>query len=113
MSQRFSKIAAGLATFTAFFGSCCALPLLLVSLGVGGMAFANTLALYRPYFVGATILLLAVAFYLVYGRRQECSDDKACEPKAIRRTKILLWITTGLAFLFFIGPGLIARLFLS
>lgn len=113
MSQNLSKFAAGVATFTAFFGSCCALPLLLLSLGVGSMGLATALAPYRPYFIGATVLLLALAFYGVYGRKQECSDDKACDIKGVRRTKMLLWIATGSAWVFLFGPELIARFFLS
>lgn len=113
MSEKLSRWAAGVATVAAFVGSCCALPLLLLSLGVGSMGFATALVPYRPYFMGAALLLLAVAFYFVYGRRQECGEGKACDLKSIRRTKILLWFSAGLALLFFFGPDLIARWFLS
>lgn len=113
MKQTLSKAGAGLATMTAFFGSCCALPLLLMSLGVGSMGFAAALVPYQPYLTAATIMLLAAAFYLVYGRRQTCADKDACDVKSIKRTKILLWVATAFALLFLIGPSIIARFLLS
>jgi hypothetical protein len=77
------------------------------------MGFATVLVPYRPYFMGATALLLAVAFYFVYGRKQECAEGKACDLKSIRRTKMLLWIAVVLTLVFFFGPDLVTRLFLS
>lgn len=107
MKQALSKITAVFATGTAFFGSCCALPLLLMSLGVGGMGFAAALVPYQPYFMAGTGLLLAVSFYLVYGRKKICDGGGTCDVKNIRRTKIMLWIATGLALLFLVGPTII------
>ena len=109
MKQSISKITAIFATGTAFFGSCCALPLLLMGLGVGSVGFATTLAPFWPYLMGVTFLLLGIAFYTVYGCKQTCAGEGACDIKSIRRTKILLWVATGLALLFLVGPELIAR----
>lgn len=86
MKRTLSKAGAVLATGTAFFGSCCALPLLLMSLGVGSMGFAAALVPYQPYLTVATIILLATAFYLVYGRKQTCADKEACDVKSIKRS---------------------------
>lgn len=112
MKQTLSKAGAVLATGTAFFGSCCALPLLLMSLGMGSMGFAAALVPYQTYLTIATIVLLATAFYLVYGHKQTCSNNEACDIKSIRRTKILLWVATGLALIFFVGPIVIAQFLL-
>lgn len=97
---------------TAFVGSCCALPFLLLSLGVGSAGLATAVAPFRPYMIGFTIVLLGTAFYRVYGRKQTC-EGGACDIKSIRRTKIWLWVATGLALLFLIGPDIIARCLLS
>lgn len=108
MKEHISKITAIFATGTAFLGSCCALPLLLLGL-TGTVGFATVLVPYQKYFTAITIILLAVAFYLVYGRKTvTCDNSKICSPKSQRVTKILLWISTGLALLFLIGPRLIA-----
>ncbi len=112
MKQSVSKITAVFATGTAFLGSCCALPLLLLGLGVGSAGLATTLAPFRPYMIGITLVLLGIAFYTVYGCKQSC-EGGVCDVKNIRRTKIWLWIATGLALLFLIGPDIIARCILS
>ncbi len=112
MKQSISKITAIFATGTAFFGSCCVLPLLLMGLGIGSAGLTTALAPFRPYLIGGTILLLGIAFYTVYGRKQNCECEGACDIKSIRRTKILLWVATGFSLLFLIGPELIARCFL-
>lgn len=110
MKQNTSKIMAVLATVTAFLGSCCALPLLLLGL-TGTVGFATALVPYRNYFIAVTIILLAIAFYFVYGcKTVTCEDSKLCGPKSQRITKILLWVSTGLVLLFLIGPQLITCL---
>ncbi|MBI2068229.1 MAG: hypothetical protein HY539_01850 [Deltaproteobacteria bacterium] len=106
--QQLSRITAVGASAAAFFGSCCALPLLLLGL-TGTVGFASALVPYQKYFTILTILLLGTAFYLVYGRKQAvCEDAKLCSPASQKWTKILLWISTALAAIFLIGPHLIA-----
>lgn len=107
MKQSLSKIAAFFATGTALLGSCCALPLLLMALGVGGAGFASALAPFRPYMIGITFFLLGIAFYTVYGCKKTCEGDPSCDVKKIRRTKIMLWVATGLALLFLTGPNIV------
>lgn len=108
MKQKLTKITTTLAPLTAFFGSCCALPLLLLSLGVGSASFATALTPFKPYLIGVTLLLLGVAFYLVYGCKQTCEGEEACNMKNIRRTKILLWVVTFLSLIFLVGPEIVA-----
>lgn len=110
MKQAIPKIVAFFATITAFFGSCCVLPLLLMGL-TGSIGFASVLIPYQGFFTAATIVLLAFAFFLVYGRKTAtCENGKVCNPKSQRLTKILLWISSGLALIFLLGPQLIACL---
>lgn len=106
--MQLSRMAALGAGATAFFGSCCALPLLLLGL-TGTVGFASSLVPYQKYFTIVTVALLATAFYLVYGRRQVvCEDSKLCSPRSQKFTKILLWTSTVLAAVFLIGPYVIA-----
>lgn len=85
---------------------CCIGPLVAVTLGVSGAAFASTFAPLRPYFLGATALLLAGGFVLV--RREEkkaCEPGTICaEPKTRRRMKVALWTATVLAIVFATFP---------
>ena len=113
MNHKITKWMAGGSIATAFLGSCCALPLLLLSLGIGGMGFVTVLASYRSYFIGATFLMLGVSFYLVYGKKVlPCDETRLCNVKSQKVTKIALWMTTVLVLLFLVGPSLIAN-FLS
>jgi len=111
MIHRITKWMAGGSIATAFVGSCCALPLLLMGLGAGGMGFAAALVPYRPYFIGFTALLLGTSFYFVYFKKTPpCDDALLCSTKSQKVTKSMLWIATGLVLLFLIGPDLIGRL---
>jgi mercuric ion transport protein len=61
--------------------SCCILPLALFGLGVSGAWIGNftQLAPYQPYFIAATVSLLACGYWLVHrSSRLACADDAAC-----------------------------------
>jgi mercuric ion transport protein len=104
----------GFATVAAFFGSCCALPLLLMFSGIGSMGLAMTVLPYRPYFIGATLLMLAGSFYMVYGRKtNQCTTAGSCSIKKVRRTKIMLWVATVVTFTFLVGPYIYELCFCS
>jgi mercuric ion transport protein len=81
---------------------CCIGPLALALLGVGGGALLLKVAPFRPYFLGATALLLGSAFYLTYRRppAEECAPGAPCAlPSSRRRQKIVLWVVTGVVIL--------------
>ncbi|MGH8032740.1 MAG: mercuric transporter MerT family protein, partial [Luteimonas sp.] len=52
--------------------SCCIVPLVLFSAGIGGAWIGNLTALtpYKPLFVAGTAGFLGYGFYLVYWRRR-------------------------------------------
>ena len=95
--------------------SCCIVPLVLFSLGIGGAWIGNLTALapYKPLFVAGTTGVLGYGFYLVYWKpRRACADDAACaRPIPSRLVQIALWIATVLvaaAFAFdYVGPLLL------
>jgi mercuric ion transport protein len=93
--------------------SCCILPLVLFSLGIGGAWMSNLTALepYQPYFLAMTVLLLGAGFYSVYRKPNSacsadaCSTDGYCgTPVAERVTKIALWSATALVALVLAWP---------
>lgn len=60
--------------------SCCILPLVLFGLGVSGAWIGNftQLAPYQPYFITATVSLLACGYWLVHRSSLACADNTAC-----------------------------------
>jgi mercuric ion transport protein len=95
--------------------SCCIVPLILFSLGIGGAWIGNLTALapYKPLFVAGTAGVLGYGFYLVYWKpRRACADDAACaRPMPNRLVQLALWTATVLviaAFAFdYIAPLLL------
>ncbi|GAC1654878.1 MAG: mercuric ion transporter MerT [Gemmatimonadaceae bacterium] len=92
----------------AFLASlCCIGPLLFVTLGVGA-GLASTFEPLRPVFVVLTIALLAVGFYVTYGRRSaeiattaakasDPPDGNCAVPRRSTRDELLLWTATVIA----------------
>lgn len=95
--------------------SCCVIPLILFSLGIGGAWIGNLTALapYKPLFVAGTAGVLGYGFYLVYWKpRRACADGAACaRPVPSRIVQIALWLATALviaAFAFdYVAPLLL------
>lgn len=95
--------------------SCCIVPLILFSLGIGGAWIGNLTALapYKPLFVAGTAGFLGYGFYLIYWKPQRaCADGAACaRPIPSRLIQLALWIATVLviaAFAFdYVAPLLL------
>jgi mercuric ion transport protein len=78
--------------------SCCLLPLILVSAGIGGawMSRLTALAPYQPVFLSLAAIALGWGFWRSY-RRQDCAPGSSCErPGFVRTTRILLWLGAAL-----------------
>lgn len=99
-SPRKAWFAAGGIVGALLASSCCILPLALVLLGVSGAWIGNLTALepYKPWFVGATLVFLALGFRQVYFRpKPSCQDGSYCaRPQASLITKSALWTATVL-----------------
>jgi mercuric ion transport protein len=80
--------------------ACCVLPLVLVSIGVGGAWVAQLRALERffPVFAGVAVAAFAFVFYRMYVRPAPCGPDTACAaPQTRRRYQITFWAALVLA----------------
>lgn len=98
--MRKTVAAAGTAVAAAVGSAlCCLGPLVAVALGVSGAGLASTFEPLRPYFVGATVLLLGAGHWGV--RREErlaCEPGKPCaDVRTRRRMKAGVWLATVLA----------------
>ena len=79
--------------------SCCIVPLLLFSVGAGGVWIGNltSLAPYQPIFLAVTAGFLGYGYFLVY-RKPKAACDAACATAASNRVvKGALWAATVLA----------------
>lgn len=99
----------------ALASSCCVMPLLLLTLGVGGAWISNLTALapYQPLFLLATFSLLAAGFWMTYRKpKVACAEGSYCaNPVSERVLKIALWLATALV-LVALGINLLGPLFL-
>jgi len=80
--------------------ACCAGPLVLVLLGIGGGLGSRLVALerYQPYFIAATLAFLGFAFYRLYVKPARCAPGDACAiPATRKRQKAIFWVVSVLA----------------
>ena len=80
--------------------ACCAGPLVLVLLGIGGGLGSRLVALerYQPYFIAATLAFLGFAFYRLYVQPARCAPGDACAiPATHKRQKAIFWVVSVLA----------------
>jgi mercuric ion transport protein len=93
-------LAAGLAAIVA--SSCCVLPIVFVGLGLGSVAavLIPTLAVLRPYLLGAAVLAILTAWVIYARRRQACASDEACGTVgSARRAPIWLVLASAIVVL--------------
>lgn len=102
VKSRTGLFAAGGLVSGILASSCCVLPLLFVSLGIGGAWIGQLTALspYQPYFLGAALALLGAGFWRAYRRKPEvCLPGSLCaKPQSGPVIKSILWI--GAVFVF-------------
>ena len=92
---------------------CCVGPLVLLALGIGGSWISHLTAIepYRPFFIGLTLVFLALAFRRIYLVPQACEPGTPCEdPNTIRRQRLTFWIV-GILVLGLLAVPLLAPLF--
>lgn len=80
--------------------ACCAGPLLLVVLGVGGVWSTRMAAFeaYQPVFVVATLVFFGLAFHRLYQRPEGCAPGQSCAVPAVkRRQRVIFWLIAAMA----------------
>jgi mercuric ion transport protein len=77
---------------------CCIGPVVAVLLGIGSIGVFTAFEAYRPYFIGATAVLLGLAFYLSYRKREVKCEDGTCKfESASKWNKLSVWLATFFA----------------
>jgi mercuric ion transport protein len=99
--KTFKWAAAGGIVGALGIASCCLLPLVLLSAGVGGAWISNLTMLtpFKPLFIVLTAALLGYGHYLVYfAPKKICAEGSACPTCRTRPwMKVVLWGATALA----------------
>ena len=92
-SKRSTFLAAGGVLGAIGASSCCIIPFVVFSMGLGGAWLGNLIALapYQPYFIGFAIACLGTGFYFVYRKPKVACDDVCEQPGSRVVTKITLW----------------------
>lgn len=74
---------------------CCVGPLVLLTLGIGGVWVGSLMALepMRPFFIGATLLFIALAFRRLYLVPRPCEPGMPCaDSRAMKRQRLVFWL---------------------
>ncbi|MFQ5565219.1 MAG: mercuric transporter MerT family protein [Paracoccaceae bacterium] len=108
MPERASYAAAGGVVGALAASACCIVPLVLFSLGVGGVWVGRLAALspYQPWFIGFAAVSIGYGFWQVYRRpKAACAEDAACaRPLPRRLVKTVLWSATILTAIAAVYP---------
>jgi mercuric ion transport protein len=101
-APRWSTAASVVAGAAAAIGAsaCCAGPLVLVLLGVGGAWGSRLVAFepYQPYFIAAALAFFGFAYHRLYIQPPRCAPGEACAvPQTRKRQRALFWAISVLA----------------
>lgn len=92
-------VVVGSAVGAVLASSCCIVPLVLITLGVGGtwIGTLTGLRVYQPIFIIVTIVFLGLAFWRIYRSPHTACDGESCAIRGSNRVvKTVLWASAGL-----------------
>ena len=93
--------------------ACCAGPLVLVALGLGGAWVSGLRALEPlfPVFIAIAIGAFGFVFWRLYVTPRRCAPEVACaNPSVLRRQRIAFWVTLVIAKALILFPFYAPRL---
>ena len=93
--------------------ACCAGPLILVAIGLGGAWVGGLRALepFYPVFIAVAIGAFGFAFWRLYVAPKRCAPEVACASASVlRRQRIAFWVTLVLAKAMILFPFYAPRL---
>jgi len=102
--EKQTLVSAGGVTAAVIASLCCIGPVIVVSLGVGSIAAFSIFESYRPFFIGMTVTLIGLAFYLTYRKREITCADGTCKiestSKWTKASVLFVTIFAGIAIFF-------------
>jgi len=74
---------------------CCIGPVAVAFIGVGSIGVFAVFESFRPYVIGLTAMLLGLAFYLAYRKREvKCEDGSCTIESAGKWNNLSVWLAT-------------------
>jgi mercuric ion transport protein len=99
----------GIGAMLAAIGAsvCCVVPLLLLSLGIGG-AWVSTLTSVepvRPFFLILSLILVGLGYRKLYLMPDSCEEGDTCVSSEVKqKQRIIFWIGSAFVFLLLAFP---------
>lgn len=90
--------------------SCCVIPFLLFTLGIGGAWIGDLTALhpYQPLFAAVALAFIGFGAWRIYRKpKVACADGYCADPKSDRIAKAGLWIAGVLVVVALVAPYVI------
>ena len=85
---------------------CCVVPLVLITLGVGG-AWVASLSQFeplRPVYIGIALVMLFLAWRKLY-QASSCTADKVCADAGLqRRQRVIFWVVSVFILVLLVFP---------
>ena len=89
-----SAVGAVVAAFAA--STCCLGPVVAAAFGAGTLGAASArFEPYRPWLLGAAVILIGAAFVTTYRREPTCANE-ACAPAPRCKARVVFWVAAVL-----------------
>ncbi len=86
---------------------CCVVPLLLVSLGIGGawISAFTSMETVRPYFIILTLIFIGLGYRKLFFVPDSCEEGKACASSEVKhKQQMIFWSGSALILLLLAFP---------
>jgi mercuric ion transport protein len=93
--------------------ACCAGPLVLLSLGIGGAWIGSLTALepYRPIFILLAVVFMAFAYRRLFTTAACEPGQASAVPAVARRQKVIFWVVLGVVAVLASSPWFLPYFF--
>lgn len=85
--------------------ACCIIPVLLMLTGLNSVALFSIFEPFRPYLISASVILIGLAFYFTYRKKEVLCEDGSCRIVSTGKwNKISVWTASVISVLFIVFP---------
>lgn len=94
---------------------CCVVPLLFISLGIGGawMSAFTSMETVRPYFIILTLIFIGLGYRKLYLIPDSCEEGKVCASSEVKRKQQMVFWSSSVLILLLLAFPWYAPLFMD